>query len=175
MRAPEQVSCMQDKSVHGKIRGQRLSIKLRLVELAAKGIRNNHMRCNQLLFSLSHLLHALQGGRCGVWQHCECVGVSKEAMPEHFFCEQCRAAWADPFWEVSVLQCRHGRPLHLPKVSVVLHASCLNEHLQGMWGFGQWHRGVQNACVISIFIACPPMICYGYNEIIHRQASILAV
>lgn len=41
----------------------------------------------------------MQGGGCGVWQHCSCAGISGEP-PEHFFCEQCRACWADPFWEV---------------------------------------------------------------------------
>ena len=47
---------------------------------------------------MKQILH-MQGGGCGVWQHCLCAGITGEP-PEHFFCELCRAAWADPFWEV---------------------------------------------------------------------------
>ena len=41
----------------------------------------------------------MQAEACGVWQHCSCVGITGEA-PEHFYCDLCRAAWADPFWEI---------------------------------------------------------------------------
>jgi|LauGreSBDMM110SN_4_FD.fasta_scaffold104581_2 hypothetical protein len=50
------------------------------------------------------------GEACGVWQHCACVGHTNgpaagpsapaRAPPERFFCEVCRSARADPFWDV---------------------------------------------------------------------------
>ena len=41
----------------------------------------------------------LQGQACGVWQHCRCVGIDPDATPEHYFCQRCRIALADPFWQ----------------------------------------------------------------------------
>lgn len=41
----------------------------------------------------------LQGEACGVWQHCQCVGIDCSATPEHYFCQRCRVALADPFWQ----------------------------------------------------------------------------
>ncbi|CAL8467896.1 g7434 [Coccomyxa elongata] len=35
---------------------------------------------------------------CGVWQHCDCMCVDLNAMPELYLCELCRLARADPFW-----------------------------------------------------------------------------
>ena len=43
---------------------------------------------------------AFQGNGCGVFQHRECVGIRQDEQPESFFCEQCRMAAADPFWEI---------------------------------------------------------------------------
>ena len=40
-----------------------------------------------------------QGRGCGVWQHCDCLGLA--APPAKFLCELCRARLADPFWEVT--------------------------------------------------------------------------
>ncbi|KAK9909295.1 hypothetical protein WJX75_000109 [Coccomyxa subellipsoidea] len=45
---------------------------------------------------------------CGVWQHCDCVGVDLNEMPEHYLCELCRLARADPFWK------RVGAPVMFP-------------------------------------------------------------
>ncbi|EIE20885.1 hypothetical protein COCSUDRAFT_48449 [Coccomyxa subellipsoidea C-169] len=45
---------------------------------------------------------------CGVWQHCDCVGVDLNVMPEHYLCELCRLARADPFWR------RVGAPVMSP-------------------------------------------------------------
>ncbi len=39
-----------------------------------------------------------------MWQHCDCIGADLKALPEHFLCELCRLARADPFW------CRVGPP-----------------------------------------------------------------
>ena len=33
-----------------------------------------------------------------MWQHCSCVGLAHADLPGQWFCEQCRAALADPFW-----------------------------------------------------------------------------
>lgn len=41
----------------------------------------------------------LQGEACGVWQHCRCLGIDPDATPEHYFCQRCRIALADPFWQ----------------------------------------------------------------------------
>jgi hypothetical protein len=27
---------------------------------------------------------------CEVWQHCECMGLEEEDIPDQYFCEQCR-------------------------------------------------------------------------------------
>ena len=34
-----------------------------------------------------------------MWQHCQCVGIDPNATPEHYFCQRCRIALADPFWQ----------------------------------------------------------------------------
>ena len=44
------------------------------------------------------LLHGVQDESCGVWQHCDCLGIPAGALPEAWLCEQCRLARADPFW-----------------------------------------------------------------------------
>jgi hypothetical protein len=49
-----------------------------------------------------------QDEACGVWQHCDCVGVDLNEMPEHYLCELCRLARADPFWK------RVGAPVMFP-------------------------------------------------------------
>lgn len=41
---------------------------------------------------------------CGIWQHCSCVGIEANAMPEHYFCQSCRIAMADPFWQAESIQ-----------------------------------------------------------------------
>lgn len=41
---------------------------------------------------------------CGIWQHCSCVGIDANAMPEHYFCQNCRIAMADPFWQAESIQ-----------------------------------------------------------------------
>ena len=33
-----------------------------------------------------------------MWQHCDCLGIPGDALPEAWLCEQCRLARADPFW-----------------------------------------------------------------------------
>ena len=50
------------------------------------------------------------GETCGVWQHCVCAchvavpaagpNIPARTPPEQFFCELCRSAKTDPFWEV---------------------------------------------------------------------------
>lgn len=35
-----------------------------------------------------------------MWQHLDCLGIAVDNQPQQFFCEYCRAASADPFWEV---------------------------------------------------------------------------
>ena len=43
----------------------------------------------------------VQGEGCRVWQHDTCVGIAEgQPLPRVFHCEQCRAALADPFWEM---------------------------------------------------------------------------
>lgn len=27
---------------------------------------------------------------CEVWQHCQCMGLEEEDIPDQYFCEQCR-------------------------------------------------------------------------------------
>lgn len=58
----------------------------------------NERQGTQLIFHHFHGLLHLQGAGCGVFQHANCLGI--DALPERHFCELCRAAWADPFWEV---------------------------------------------------------------------------
>lgn len=28
--------------------------------------------------------------QCEVWQHCECMGLEEQEIPEQYFCEQCK-------------------------------------------------------------------------------------
>lgn len=44
------------------------------------------------------------GECCGVWQHLECVKVPLGQEGELYFCELCRCARADPFWEPVEMQ-----------------------------------------------------------------------
>lgn len=46
----------------------------------------------------------LQADSCGIWQHCSCVGIDPNAMPDHYFCQSCRIALADPFWQAESIQ-----------------------------------------------------------------------
>lgn len=50
----------------------------------------------------------MQDLSCRVWQHCDCIGADLMALPQHFLCELCRLARADPFWR------RVGQPLMPP-------------------------------------------------------------
>lgn len=47
----------------------------------------------------AHPSSVAQGRGCGVWQHCDCLGLA--VPPAKFLCELCRARLADPFWEVT--------------------------------------------------------------------------
>ena len=38
-----------------------------------------------------------------MWQHCSCVGLAHADLPGQWFCEQCRAALADPFWRCTLM------------------------------------------------------------------------
>jgi len=53
---------------------------------------------------LSSCICQLQADACGIWQHCSCVGIDANAMPEHYFCQSCRIAMADPFWQAESIQ-----------------------------------------------------------------------
>ena len=61
----------------------------------------------------------LQDDACGVWQHCNCVGIDAAAMPDHYYCQNCRVALADPFWQIldsrlmpaAMLRAVPGRPV----------------------------------------------------------------
>lgn len=35
----------------------------------------------------------IQCEQCLVWQHAKCVGISKNSVPEQYFCEECKPGW----------------------------------------------------------------------------------
>lgn len=37
----------------------------------------------------------IQCEQCLVWQHAKCVGISKNSVPEQYFCEECNPGWHD--------------------------------------------------------------------------------
>lgn len=65
------------------------------------------------------VMFIVQDDSCGIWQHCACIGVDAMAMPDHYYCQNCRIALADPFWQVTdhrllpaaVLRPVPGRPV----------------------------------------------------------------
>lgn len=32
----------------------------------------------------------VQCDKCEVWQHCECIGLIQEKLPDHYYCDQCQ-------------------------------------------------------------------------------------
>ncbi|DBA91014.1 TPA: hypothetical protein ACH3X2_004216 [Trebouxia sp. C0005] len=61
---------------------------------------------------------------CGIWQHCSCVGIDANAMPEHYFCQSCRIAMADPFWQAESIQLiPPGMLRNVPGRPVVIRSS----------------------------------------------------
>lgn len=34
----------------------------------------------------------VQCDKCEVWQHCECIGLIQEKLPDHYYCDQCEPA-----------------------------------------------------------------------------------
>ncbi|OZJ05359.1 hypothetical protein BZG36_01532 [Bifiguratus adelaidae] len=45
----------------------------------------------------------VQCDNCEVWQHCDCVGLRAQDIPEHYYCEQCKPEFH------SVIKLGHGR------------------------------------------------------------------
>ncbi|KAI7868447.1 hypothetical protein BDF14DRAFT_1793284 [Spinellus fusiger] len=45
----------------------------------------------------------VQCDKCEVWQHCECVGLEEQDIPEQYYCEQCKPE------NHSVVRQPHGR------------------------------------------------------------------
>ncbi|KAI8813908.1 hypothetical protein BJ742DRAFT_787855 [Cladochytrium replicatum] len=34
--------------------------------------------------------YMIQCESCEVWQHCECIGITRKNTPKHYYCEECR-------------------------------------------------------------------------------------
>lgn len=32
----------------------------------------------------------VQCDKCEVWQHCECIGLIQEKLPDQYYCDQCQ-------------------------------------------------------------------------------------
>ncbi|KAK9806650.1 hypothetical protein WJX73_004251 [Symbiochloris irregularis] len=62
--------------------------------------RNTQIRCLCDINVDRGSMLQCEGDGCGVWQHTACLGLSSDALPEHFFCETCTAQRADPYWRV---------------------------------------------------------------------------
>lgn len=45
----------------------------------------------------------VQCDQCEVWQHCDCVGLEEQDIPEHYYCEECKPE------NHSVVKLTHGR------------------------------------------------------------------
>lgn len=43
-----------------------------------------------LLFTLDNSGLMVQCDKCEVWQHCECIGLIQEKLPDHYYCDQCQ-------------------------------------------------------------------------------------
>ncbi|KAL3142516.1 hypothetical protein ABBQ38_002838 [Trebouxia sp. C0009 RCD-2024] len=63
------------------------------------GRNNNQTSCICGRTDVGGITIQCEGEACGVWQHCQCVGIDPNATPEHYFCQRCRIALADPFWQ----------------------------------------------------------------------------
>lgn len=78
------------------------------------GVTNTKVRCVCAQHTAKEPMLQCEGAFCGVWQHASCVkqqllhsqlapllpGCDKWPRRRQFFCERCRVARADPFWEV---------------------------------------------------------------------------
>ena len=125
-----------------------------------------------LVFFLKTLTAAchLQADSCGIWQHCSCVGIDPNAMPDQFFCQSCRIALADPFWQAesiqlippAMLRSVPGRPVVIrssgkDQVMAVERAFNLTppqlEPLRKNTQTEQLHVGADDACVLNF---CSP-------------------
>lgn len=91
------------------------------------GLLNTRVRCVCSDHNPREPMLQCEGAFCGVWQHAGCVkqqllhsqlqplpvGSDKWPKRRQFFCERCRVARADPFWEVYdalVMPPQQGRP-----------------------------------------------------------------
>ena len=63
-----------------------------------RGANTLHARHEAVRGSSPDAAAGAQDDTCGVWQHCDCLGIPAGALPEAWLCEQCRLARADPFW-----------------------------------------------------------------------------
>lgn len=45
----------------------------------------------------------VQCDQCEVWQHCECVGLEEQDIPDQYYCEECKPE------NHSVIRLSHGR------------------------------------------------------------------
>eukprot|EP00878_Enallax_costatus_P018799 GHUV01019812.1.p1 GENE.GHUV01019812.1~~GHUV01019812.1.p1 ORF type:complete len:284 (+),score=91.66 GHUV01019812.1:554-1405(+) len=77
----------------------------------ADALSNTKVRCICSEFVEKGQMLQCEGAFCGVWQHATCVRQHMRNMPvtllqpssvsrQQFFCERCRIARADPFWEI---------------------------------------------------------------------------
>lgn len=78
------------------------------------GATNTKVRCVCAQHTAKEPMLQCEGAFCGVWQHASCVkqqllhsqlnpllpGCDQWPRRRQFFCERCRIARADPFWEV---------------------------------------------------------------------------
>lgn len=39
---------------------------------------------------LDNLGLMVQCDKCEVWQHCECIGLNQDKLPDHYYCDQCQ-------------------------------------------------------------------------------------
>ena len=62
---------------------------------AAPQTANSDTQC--LCGSTEHTGLMICCDECAMWQHCVCVGIAGNALPEEYVCERCRARHLDPF------------------------------------------------------------------------------
>lgn len=60
-------------------------------------------RIKILTLDIDNMGLMVQCDQCEVWQHCECVGLEEQDIPDQYYCEECKPE------NHSVIRLSHGR------------------------------------------------------------------
>eukprot|EP00898_Chlorokybus_atmophyticus_P007112 jgi/Chlat1/7401/Chrsp6S07487 len=99
-RTPNQLTAVANEITNAMANGTNGNANGNAVDAPATEHENGVIRCPCGVNADSHQL-MVQCDGCGVWVHCSCFGLGavESDLPAQYYCDVCRAARADPFWQ----------------------------------------------------------------------------